>query len=322
MIGKVHAIPPGSGDPRTMLPLLKRYDFAIASNPSDRSTICALAGGRRSYVFSYKRRQDRWREWLSTRCRFYDDRVHIVPLILSQLEPLGIPPVPEVSTGYGGEDARLAAAARDASGSGPYVVFHPWARKGYKCWKPEEWARLASLVRERTGAQPLVTVSPDPADRPALDRILSRVPPGAAAPLPGVLPLGALAALLAGSLGYVGVDTVVTHMAASLDVPTVALFGPTPTHHWGPWPNGHAGANPYSADGGIQRHGSVTVVQRDWPCVPCNRESCGRTGGGGFDCMDRIDPTEVFDELERLIRRGRTGGRDGGSPGGEGRTAP
>lgn len=40
--------------------------------------------------------------------------------------------------------------------------------------------------------------------------------------------------LLQGCRGYVGNDSGITHLAAYLGCPTVALFGPTDPHVWGP----------------------------------------------------------------------------------------
>ena len=53
-------------------------------------------------------------------------------------------------------------------------------------------------------------------------------------PLVRRLPLNLLAGLLELSAGYLGNDSGVTHLAAALDLPTFALFGPTDPGLWGP----------------------------------------------------------------------------------------
>ncbi len=53
-------------------------------------------------------------------------------------------------------------------------------------------------------------------------------------PLVRHLPLNVLAGLLELSAGYLGNDSGVTHLAAALDLPTFALFGPTDPELWGP----------------------------------------------------------------------------------------
>jgi len=197
------------------------------------------------------------------------------------------------------EDRRFA---REVAGSDGYVLLHPFARKEYKYWPPECWGALARFVSERIGLVPVFSVSPSPSDRPVLARILENAPAGTRT-LARVLSFPQLAAVLAGAKAYVGVDTVVTHMAAAVDVPTVALFGPTWAHHWGPWPNGEISSAPYGAKGRVQRMGRITVVQKDWPCVPCNQETCALTGGGRIECMAALSTEEVFRELRHVMER-------------------
>ncbi len=62
----------------------------------------------------------------------------------------------------------------------------------------------------------------------------------------GRLSLSEIGFLLSQARVYVGPDTVITHMAAALGIPTVALYGPTNPVVWGPWPKDHTlGENPY-----------------------------------------------------------------------------
>ena len=55
--------------------------------------------------------------------------------------------------------------------------------------------------------------------------------------LPGALHIAdlfELARFLAGARAYIGNDSGITHLAAAVGVPTVALFGPTDPMVWGP----------------------------------------------------------------------------------------
>jgi len=301
-VRSVLTIPPGSRSLRRFASLWRRYDFAVATNPSDRSAIQCIGAGRRSIGFSYRSRKEWWKERFLDQCRYYDDTMHIVPLILTQLEELGIPPIPRVVMGYDGSDAEYS---RRALGEEPYLLFHPYAGREYKYWTPRDWGLLAEMAREGLGLRAVVTASPEPRDEEVLEEILSRSPPGTGRfSEPFTLPR--LAAAIRGSRGYVGVDTVATHMAAALEVPTVALFGPTLVRHWGPWPNDSTENAPYAGSGGVQRKGRITVVQKDWPCVPCNRETCALTGGGRIECLAAMTPEEVYRELALLL---------GGAPG-------
>ena len=65
---------------------------------------------------------------------------------------------------------------------------------------------------------------------------VARVQQGAAQMLVAPrLTLAECAALLAGARAVVGVDTGLTHLAAALSVPTVALFAATPGWRFGPY---------------------------------------------------------------------------------------
>ena len=87
--------------------------------------------------------------------------------------------------------------------------------------------------------------------------------PDGALNLAGKLTLGGTGCLLAAPRSTSGPDTAVTHMAAALGVPTVALYGPTDPVKWGPWPRDYAGSgNPWRRLGS-QASGSVRLLQGD-----------------------------------------------------------
>lgn len=310
LVRKVHTIPAGSRSLRRFGSLWKTYDCAVATNPSDRSAIQCIGAGRTTVGFSYFRRKEWWKKRMLGECLFYNDSVHIVPLILSLLSPLGIPPRPRVVAAFGESDAGFARAEL---GSGGYVLLHPYAGRRYKYWAPRGWGTLARFLLESAGLRPVFTVSADPADQAVLEQILSYAPRGTAA-FRRRFTLPQLAAAIHGSLGFVGVDTVATHMAAALDVPTVALYGPTMTRHWGPWPNDSSEQSPYPAHGGLRRLGKITVIQKEWPCVPCSQETCARSGGGPIDCLEEITPEEVCGELRIAMAVGAPETDSAGGP--------
>jgi heptosyltransferase-3 len=98
------------------------------------------------------------------------------------------------------------------------------------------------------------------------------------------------------------VDTVVTHLAAAINAPTIALFGPTYTRYWAPWPYGCCEDSPFEPNRGVQRVANVTIVQQDWECVPCNRELCAVSDRGVMECMEQLSVTQVYDELAAVLK--------------------
>jgi len=296
-IRSVLTIPPESKNILFYASLLNRYDYAIGTNPSDRTAFYCACGGRQSVGFSYLKKKEWWKKVLMSQCNFYNDKIHIVPLILSQLESLGIPPQPRVVMGYDVNDEKFV---EEMLGKEDFIILHPYSRKQYKYWPAAYWGELAEMIQNNLKIRAIFTVSPNANDHEHLKAIMASSSSNLTH-FPRPVLLSQLAAAIKNSKAYIGIDTVVTHMAAALDVPTVALFGPTLVRHFGPWPNDYDGTTPYSHSGCIQRKGKISVVQKDWPCVPCNEEKCARSKNGQIECMKAITVEEVFLELNKAL---------------------
>ena len=113
--------------------------------------------------------------------------------------------------------ARLGAA---------FVAVHPGSGSARK---NAPAALFAALCRELSPTARWLLIE-GPADEVAAAGVASV--PGAVRT--GALSLHALAAMLSRASLYVGNDSAVTHLAAALGVPTVALFGPTDPRTWAP----------------------------------------------------------------------------------------
>lgn len=275
--------------------LFRKYDVALAAYASDRTTIAAFVAGKRSFGFSWKGGKDWWKQLLLSGSVHYNHDRHVVHNIGALLPLLGINARLEMSMGFDEDDA---AFAQDVVPAGSYVVFHPYSSMSCKNWPAERWGALASLVAEHLHCTPVFTSSPLAEDQAYRGAIMALAPPKTSFLPP--CSLTQLAAIINGCAAFVGVDTGITHMAAALGVPVVALYGPTLTRYWAPWPMGIDNRSPF--DGcGIQRVANVTVVQKDWDCVSCNKLSCDRSQDGGMPCMEDIREDEVFQELHRLV---------------------
>ena len=100
---------------------------------------------------------------------------------------------------------------------------------------------------------------------------------------------------------YVGPDTAVTHAAAALGVPTVAVFGPSNPVKWGPWPAEHApDANAWLRTG-TQANRNVRLIQGAGPCVPCGNEGCERHVASSSDCLTGMPAERVIAGIRDLI---------------------
>jgi len=300
-VRQVHTVRNGISGVRTFARLWRRYDYAIGVNASDRTAFLTAGSAHCSIGFVTRSRKDWWKPYLLTYARHYDRGLHTVPAMLSQLEPLEIPPIPRVIAAFDAEDR---AFADQRLGPDDFVLLHPYTRRPYKCWPPAAWAKLAVLIRTETGLRAVFSRGAGAADEAQLDEI-RRAVGGALDCFAESFTFAQLAAAIHKSRGFVGVDTAVTHMAAALATPVVALYGPSSALRWGPWPNGCSIPRPYGPSGGVQRQVGITVLQPDWPCVPCDRETCAISKRGRIECMETLDPAVVLQELQRLVASGR-----------------
>jgi heptosyltransferase III len=111
----------------------------------------------------------------------------------------------------------------------PIVLIHPGSGSRRKCINPEVLALVIEQF-QREDIQPFILEGP--ADRESVAALCTLVP--AAPVVVGGRDLSAVAGLLARSGLYIGNDSGMTHMAALLTVPTIALFGPTDPDRWAP----------------------------------------------------------------------------------------
>jgi heptosyltransferase-3 len=122
-----------------------------------------------------------------------------------------------------------AHLARVATGKRPVALIHPGSGSRHKCVKPE----LLLPVLEGLEAEGFeLLLLQGPADEAMIERLLLHLPRH-----PIVfrgLPVRSLAGLLSQVELYVGHDSGVTHLAALVETPTVALFGPTDPARWAP----------------------------------------------------------------------------------------
>ena len=135
--------------------------------------------------------------------------------------------------------AETQAGLETALGAGPPpVALHPGTseRTAHKRWSPEQFARLALLLREREGVSSIVTWGPARDDRAAAEAVVA-ASGGAARLAPRTADLGELGALLSACRLYVGGDTGPMHVASLVGTPVVQLLGPTDPIENAPWPD-------------------------------------------------------------------------------------
>lgn len=283
--------------------ILLRYDLALSLNPSDRGTIAALFAGRRGragFLAGDEGLGGRaWKRLFLTAAIPYPHDLHIADLSTPLLRALGeTPGQPEVRIFWDDRDEEAVAALLSPLGGRPFLVLHPAARWPFKEVPDQALAEAAGRVAGARGWGVVVTAGPSPAERARLESL--QFPGGVpVVKVAGTLSLNGVACLVSRARLYLGLDTAVTHIAASTGTPLVALYGPTPLWHWGPWNNQRpAPQYPVGARGDVS-NGRIRVLQRDWTCVPCGRKGCEDSGQSR--CLREVTPDEIVSGCEEAL---------------------
>ena len=124
-------------------------------------------------------------------------------------------------------EARTYLARHGLSQQRPLALIHPGSGSRHKCVKPEI---LLEVLEGLERFESLLLQGP--ADEEMTERLLRSVP---RAPIVlRDLPMRLLAGVLLEADVFLGHDSGVSHLAALLGTPTVALFGPTDPARWAP----------------------------------------------------------------------------------------
>ncbi|MGZ3623970.1 MAG: glycosyltransferase family 9 protein [Ktedonobacteraceae bacterium] len=115
-----------------------------------------------------------------------------------------------------------------------FVAIHPGSGAAEKCWPISRFAEVIKRLWEQN--YPVLLLS-GPADTERVDDLLQQLPlssPSEKFKLLTQAPLLEVAHQLLQCRCYLGNDSGITHLAAMLGVPTVAIFGPTDPKIWRP----------------------------------------------------------------------------------------
>ena len=281
------------------LRIARRYDVALSVVPSDRPTVYAWIAGRWRAGLALAGPKHWWKRWLLQRAIAFDDlNTHTVDMHLALAQVLDIEPRREVIASWTDEDR--AALARALVPGAAYAVLHPYPKFNYKMWRPDAWIEVARWLRAR-GLRVVLSGGGAAAEREYVAAIARGVP--GAIDLSGTLTLGAAACLTSGAQLYAGPDTALTHMAAAVGVPVVALYGPSNPVKWGPWPKDYSGtASPWRRHG-TQSVRNLTLIQGQGACVPCLKEGCERNVASYSDCLQALPVQTVLAAFERALAR-------------------
>ncbi|MDU5782447.1 MAG: putative lipopolysaccharide heptosyltransferase III [Pantoea sp.] len=216
-----------------------RYDIVINLADQWRSALITLASGaplRIGFAFN-KRNNAFWR-----RCHnclvptSNHNQLHTVEQNMTALTPLGISPQgARASMHYSAVDGQKVDALLAEQGvDSAFIVFQPTSRWNFKCWEEEKVAVTIDQLAQ-ANRKVVLTAAPDKHEMAMIARIQALCTTPHLVTLAGQLTLPQLAALIDRARLFIGVDSAPMHMAAALDTPCIALFGPTKLQFWRPW---------------------------------------------------------------------------------------
>jgi heptosyltransferase-2 len=241
-----------------------------------------LSGARRRIGFATE-----GRAFLLTRAVPYRNDQHEVQNFLDVLRADGVPVVDDYLEAWlSGEERRFADRFFEEAGVAPgelVIGIHPFAANPPRAWHLDNFIELARQLQERYNARILFLGGPR--DHEALPGIRAALlkPPLEAV---GTTSLRQTMALLARCQLMVCNDSGIMHVAASLRVPLVALFGPQSPVKFGPWGE------------------SSRVVSKQFPCSPCKQKfftECEPAADGRPACINSISLEDVLNPCISLL---------------------
>ncbi len=273
--------------------IARGYDWAVSTQSGDRPLLLALAAGRcRACTLPPRDWQFLWKHWICQQPVVATAHTHIVLQNLQLADALGVPRCYELVAPATRATQRISALLPFAWQNESFAVLHPPPLRRYKRWHANGWQTLANHLH-RIGLRVVISSGPGREDQTYLAQLLPLMPAGTIAAIG--LSLAELAEMLRRARLYIGPDTSITHLAAAVGIPTIALYGPTDPRLWSPWPQGYAQAeNPFARHAELQICHNVALVQGAGECVPCQAEGCERHRDSHSRCLDALRAEAVL----------------------------
>lgn len=205
--------------------------------------------------------------------------IHVSDYLIAALHELEIRGLKDMSPLQLPEKAKLFAnqfwQKNLLDSSKMVLAFHPGSGNRAKNWNAANFAKVADHFAGL--AKTLLLSGPAPDEVEKVLRELKKAEPI----LVPNLPLVHLAGLIMKCTAFLGNDSGITHLAASLGIPTFAIFGPTDPRIWGP--KGEMVQNLYSN----------RACSPCWPMIP---EKCPRP------CLDDIKTNWVIKKIATWVK--------------------
>jgi heptosyltransferase-3 len=276
--------------------IFRKYDLSINLTASDRSVIYALLAGKKAMSAVEEGKNKSW--WKKVLLKFYynfDAQNHILINNLKPLQLLGIEASHQLFPPVYSQNASASVQNKLRKlNITKFIIFHPSAQYEYKVYDKKLRKDLLHLL-DTLNIPVIVSGGENQIDKqiknslPKLNNIYDFI---------GETSIDEYIFLSSLSQGYIGMDTLNMHIAASQNKRIFAIFGPTNINVWSPWSNDlQASATQVKP---IQTYGNITIFQADMPCVACGEKGCNNNGVVS-ECLKNISPHFIFKEIKEWL---------------------
>lgn len=155
------------------------------------------------------------------------------------------------------------------------ITFAPGSRSETKRWREDGFAKLGDMISSKKGGA--IVIAGDDNDAPVAGRIKNLMT-GPVIDLTGKLNLNQLAYLISISRFVIANDSAPLHLASYMNVPVIALFGPTDPGLYGPWGD------------------KYLMLRKNGYCPACRGKK-----NESHRCMNDLDPDYVTTEALDFI---------------------
>jgi len=160
------------------------------------------------------------------------------------------------------------------------VAVSPFAKSDTKSWPVENFLQLIKRIKADSNLQVVLIGSRHQEEKcrklkDACDSLICN--------LCGKTNLRVLAEVLKKCHCLITNDSASMHLGAAVDVPTVAIFGPTDLKKYAPKAKMHR------------------IISAGLSCQPCEKAQCG-LGSKPSECLKAIGVDEIFDNVKQILK--------------------
>ncbi len=219
--------------------------------------------------------------YLFTRYKVYPEnkREHRIDKNFSLLKELNIETkfqIPELPTTKSDHKYISKFIEKNNKCSVPLIIINPCTSEygSYKRWSILNYARLADMILEKYDVKVIFIWGPNELE--IVNEIIANMKKKAIVCCKTTIKQ--LIELLRRADLYIGGDTGPLHIASTLCIPTVAIFGPKDPILYGPY------------------NENAAIISKELPCSPCRDRTCSDP-----ECLTTILPEEVFQAVKQLM---------------------